>query len=63
MASETLQRIMRYWNEQLPSEGQIDLPFDLETFCSDNDQILGRLRKENEKLRKDVKELMRLGAR
>ena len=54
MSSETLNRIMHQWHEELPSEGEIALPFDIETFCQDNDRILVELRAENERLREKL---------
>ena len=41
MSSPTLEIIMRYWSEPLPeTEGTLDLPFDIESFCRDNDTVM-----------------------
>lgn len=43
MSSPTLTHMLEHWNEILDGEGMIELPFNLEEFCRENDQRLAGL--------------------
>jgi hypothetical protein len=45
--SDTLSRIMELLTEPLAgSEGSVVFPFDVETFCRENDELIEELREE-----------------
>ena len=51
--SQTLTLIMTYWNTPiLPATdfNTIDLPFDIEGFCRENDAVIAKLREDLRKL-------------
>lgn len=48
MASETLNHIMNNWTAKFPpnDEGFLELPFNIENFCRENDEKLDALKRE-----------------
>ena len=36
--SETLKCILKHWRSEVPKEGVVSLPFDIEAFCAENDK-------------------------
>ena len=42
--SKTLASIISHWNGKMPTEGCVNLPFDLESFCRENDAALEALK-------------------
>jgi hypothetical protein len=55
--SKTLRSIMKHWKHPLPPEddlgfGVIDLPFDIEAFCRENDHLIALLIEAREAIEK-----------
>lgn len=58
--SHTLNRIMHHWTKQLEDSDEpkvVDLPFNIENFCRENDAALAEVTAENEKLKIHIEKL------
>ncbi len=46
---KTMKRIMNHWTAEIPEDfGYVDLPFNIEEFCRENDDLISKLKKRNE---------------
>ena len=50
MSSDTLAHMLEHWDEISEGEGKIDLPFNIEEFCRENDHRIFALKAENKRL-------------